>query len=221
MNTIAGRRQFGFTLLELLIAMVLMAIMMTLLLGGLRIGASSWEQGERRAEQVSRMLVTQNFLRTYVSGALPLIESAPETVSAAVRPTPPALLFRGDEETLEYVATLPPQVRGGLYKFELYVAGDGRSKNLKLAMRPFSALTGSEGGEPIEDVVLLEGLDALRITYFGKPAREDGFGGERRPRWQDEWRQQFMPELIRMDITVSGEPPWPPLIIAPRIESPQ
>lgn len=206
-------------MLELLIAMVLMAIMMTLLLGGLRIGAGSWEQGERRAEQTSRLLVTQNFLRTYVSGALPLIESRPENESAMVRPTPPALLFRGDEDTLEYVATLPPQVRGGLYKFKLYLTEDDARKDLKLAIRPFSALEAGEGADPIEDVVLLEGVDALRITYFGKPDTRGGFGRERKPQWQEQWRQQFMPQLVRMDVTVRGEPPWPPLIIAPRIES--
>jgi len=221
-SAISGRAQAGFTLLEVLIATVLLAIMMTLLMGGLRIGAGSWEQGERRAAQASRLLVTQNFFRTYLGDALPLLESVRRSAAAGTRPMRPKLLFRGGADRLEYAATLPPQVRGGLYRFELYVDEEGDRKDLKLAIRPFSSAEADEEAEPIEDVVLLEGLASLRIAYFGKANVEDeGNFAPRESQWLEEWRQQFMPELIRVDITMADEPPWPPLVIAPRVEARQ
>jgi len=223
------RTQAGFTLLEVLIATVLMAIMMTLLLGSLRIGAGSWEQGERRAEQAGRLLVTQNFLRSYLSGALPLLETVKRRdalggsgASAAIQaggmpPMRPSLLFRGVEDRLEYAATLPPQVRGGLYKFKLYVDEEAGQKDLKLAIRPFSSA--NEEDQSIEDVTILEGLESLQIAYFGRAAAADEGGfAPREPQWQDEWNQPLMPMLIRVEITMEGEPPWPPLVIAPKVE---
>jgi len=210
-DAMTDRVQTGFTLLEVLIATVLLAIMMTLLLGSLRVGVTSWEQGERRAEQASRLLVTHNFLRSHLSGVLPLLEKSAGGQAAAA--TPPVFSFRGGSETLEYVGTLPPQVRGGLYKFELYLAGDGDRQDMKLAMRPFAAGNVSESGESIEDVVVLENVESLRINFL--PAASV----ERQSQWLGEWREQFLPALIRLEITVQGDPPWPPLIIAPRVES--
>jgi general secretion pathway protein J len=226
--TVFRRTQSGFTLLEVLIATVLLAIMMTLLLGSLRVGAGSWEQGERRAEQASRLLVTHNFFRSYLSGALPLLEAVKrrgmqgrggagaEIRAAGMPPMRPGLSFRGFEDVLEYAATLPPQVRGGLYKFRLYVSEQAGQKDLKVAIRPFSAA--DEEDPSIEEVTLLEGIESLRIAYFGKAAAEEGGFSPRGPQWLDEWEQPFMPALIRVEITMRGEPPWPPLVVAPRVE---
>lgn len=216
-----NRRQTGFTLLEVLIATVLMAIMMTLLLGSLRVGAGSWERGEQRAEQAGRLLVTQNFLRSYLSGALPLLETVrAKGPQIAMPPMRPSLLFRGVEGMLEYAATLPPQVRGGLYKFKLYVYEEAGQKDLKLSIRPFSSNDTDESDEPIEDVTILEGVESLRIAYFGKVAAADeGESAPVQPQWLDQWEQPFMPLLVRVEITMPGEPPWPPVIVAPKVDS--
>ncbi len=42
-DTEGGRRQAGFTLVELLVAMTLLAFLSITLFGGLRFGARSWE----------------------------------------------------------------------------------------------------------------------------------------------------------------------------------
>lgn len=201
-------RQFGFTLLEVLIATVLLAVMMGLLMGGMRVGADSWGQGERLAERASRLLVVDNFLRSHLSDAKPLFDLPSDPALAGM---PPALVFNGGPAFLEYAGTLPPQVRGGLYKFRLRLAQEDGRSDLKLSMRPFS--TGQGGGEaPIEDVLVLEDVASLRIAYYKKAP------GEAEPRWLDEWKEGFLPSLIRIDIEVRGEPPWPPIFVAPRAE---
>jgi general secretion pathway protein J len=204
-------RQSGFTLLEIMIATVLLAIMMGLLMGGMRIGADSWGQGERLAERTSRLLVVDNFLRSHLSDVKPLFEIATDPGQAGM---PPRLMFGGGPALLEYVGALPPQVRGGLYRFRLYLAQEGGRSDLKLSMRPFSA-GGAGGGEPIEDLLVLEEVESVRVAYYKKSPAE----GE--SRWLEEWKESFLPSLIRIDIELRGEPAWPSIVVAPRAETGQ
>jgi general secretion pathway protein J len=203
--------QTGFTLLEVIIATVLLAVMMTLLLGGMRIGADSWEQGERLSDRASRLLVVDNFFRSHLSDVKPLFESPTDARQVGA---PPQLLFRGGYAWLEYAGTLPPQVRGGIYKFRLHLVEDGDRNDLKLAMRPFS--TGEKGPtEPIEDVLVLENVKNLHFSYY-KKSNVDG-----ESKWMEEWKENFLPSLISIEISLRGEPGWPPILIAPRAETGQ
>ncbi len=205
-------RQSGFTLLEIIIATVLLSIMMTLLLGGMRIGADSWDQGERLADRASRLLVVDNFFRSHLSDVKPLFESPTDARQAGA---PPQLLFRGGFDWLEYAGTLPPQVRGGIYKFQLHLVEEGERNDLKLAMRPFS--TGEKGGkiEPIEDVLVLENVQNLHFSFYKKSQAN----GE--SKWMEEWKENFLPSLIRIEIKLRNEPAWPSIVVAPRAETGQ
>jgi general secretion pathway protein J len=207
--------QTGFTLLEIIIATVLLSIMMTLLLGGMRIGVDSWNQGERLADRASRLLVVDNFFRAHLSDVKPLFESPTDARQVGA---PPQLLFRGGEDWLEYAGTLPPQVRGGIYKFRLHLVEEGERNDLKLAMRPFS--TGEKGGnvEPIEDVLVLENVKQLRFSFYKKNNANNANGESQ---WVREWKENFLPSLIRVDVTLRDEPPWPSIVVAPRAETGQ
>jgi len=205
------RPQAGFTLLEMMIATALLAVMMGLLLGGMRIGAGSWAQGERLAERATKLLVADNFFRSHLSDLKPLFEIPAEAKAGGAAPKP---VFKGGESFLEYAGTLPPQVKGGLYIFRLYLAEEGERRDLKLSMRPFSA-GGKAGGEPIEDVLVLEDVENLRISYF-KTGRADEAS-----RWEPEWRDNVLPSLIRIEIGLRGEPAWPAILVVPRAESGQ
>jgi len=207
------QKQTGFTLLEVIIATVLLAVMMTLLLGGMRVGADSWEQGERLADQTSRLLVVDNFFRSHLSDVKPLFESPTDPSLAG---TPPQLLFRGDQTQMDYAGTLPPHVKGGIYKFRLHLVREGGRNDLKLAMRAFS--TGEKGigtEAPIEDVLVLENVESLKFSFYKKSTT----GGD--SRWVQEWKENFLPSLIRIDIALRGEPDWPTIIVAPRAETGQ
>lgn len=204
-------RQGGFTLLEVIIATVLLSIMMTLLLGGMRVGADSWQQGERLSERATRLLVVDNFIRSHLNDVKPLFESPTDTRQVG---SPPKLAFRGGPDWMEYAATLPPHVRGGIYKFRFHLVQDGDRNDLKLAMRPFS--TGEKGSaDPIEDVLLLEGVESLRFSYYKRSQAR----GE--SKWLEEWKENFLPTLIRVDVGLRGEADWPSIIVAPKAETGQ
>lgn len=206
-------RQRGFTLLEVLIATILLSIMMVLLLGGMRIGADSWEQGERIAERTARMLVVENFFRSQLNDLKPLFESP---TNARQTGEPPQLLFRGGSTFLEFAGTLPPQVRGGLYKFKLNLIQEGERNDLKLSLRPFSSGDTLGEAESIEDVLVLENVESLRFSYYRR-----SLVPQEPSAWMENWKELFLPSLIQVEIVVRGEPPWPPIIIAPKAETGQ
>jgi len=200
----------GFTLIEVLIATTLLGVMMLLLFGSLRIGIASWDSGEDKMARASRLFLVENFLRNHIGSALPLVEMEEfEGVATSLK---------GGEDWLEYVSTLPPQVKaGGLYRFRLYVAGNGHHRDLKVAMRPYvsnpNAGKTAEAAEPIEDVLLLENLDRIQFSYLPENSR---IGQQDRPAWRSEWRQPQLPMLVQVEIEPKNETPWPALVIALR-----
>lgn len=189
----------GFTLIEVLIATTLLAAMALLLTGSLRVGAGTWDKGEATVERTSRMLLVQQFLRTQLEAALPLIEQ--------VEPNRSVLSFRGTGQGLEYVAALSPHIRGGLYRFRLYLSPRDGSTDLRLAMQHWGAES------VLDDVLVLERVEAFRIAYlsWNEQTREWA--------WLEEWHQMFMPKQIRITLKPEGEEVWPPLQVIPRIDA--
>src|SRR6266567_7287974 len=63
----------GFTLVELIVALLLLALMSALLYGSLSLSATSWDRGEAKAQQASDMRLTEEFLRQALSAQHPLL----------------------------------------------------------------------------------------------------------------------------------------------------
>jgi general secretion pathway protein J len=89
----------GFTLVELLIAFVLVALISILLFSGLRLGIRSWEGVETSAEFNSELRLARDFLVRVLSQARPITL----TLDAE-----PYLLFTGDVQNLEFVSRPSP-----------------------------------------------------------------------------------------------------------------
>ena len=118
------RRARGFTLLELVVALTLLALMSVVLFGALGFAGRSWEGGEAKAEQVSGMRLSEGYLRAQIESMHPL-----RMRKIAEFP----LLFGGDEDELRYAAPLPSRVTGGgIWYYRLAVAKDGERSRLVL-----------------------------------------------------------------------------------------
>jgi general secretion pathway protein J len=210
------RAEAGFTLLEVLIGTTLLAVMMLLLTGSLRIGAESWDTGEARMAKASRLYVVENFLRTHIGSLLPV---AGTLKNGQLEPA-----FRGGRDSLDYVAPLPEQVRaGGLYRFELYVSKNGETRDLRMAIVPYAtAPNQADKVEPLDDLAILEDIKEFKLSYLPHANPGLGFNQLQQPmqnqpaQWIDEWQQPQLPALIRVDIEPEGEAPWPTLFIAPK-----
>jgi general secretion pathway protein J len=91
----------GFTLLELIIALSIVAALLAIAFGGLRVALAAWTQGEDRADAHQHLRGVAAVLARAVGSAYPY------QASAGLSPDP-VLLFRGAEQRLELVTQAPP-----------------------------------------------------------------------------------------------------------------
>jgi general secretion pathway protein J len=155
-------RQGGFTLIELVIALVLMALIAALMFGSLSMAARSWDGGEAKANDVSSMRQTQAFLREQIEAELPL------RVKKAVDLP---LMFAGEHDEIRYAAALPPRVQdGGAYFFRLAVVQRGDKSQLVLERTIRSGGNAEPRIHRGRHSVLADGIAELRISYFGRDA---------------------------------------------------
>lgn len=204
MSTKPGRRAQGFTLLELTIALVLVALIGAVLYGSLSLAGDRWSRGESKVQKVNEMRSAEDFLRRTLTSQHPL-----RFQKVLEKP----MYFLGTREALSYAAALPGRAGGGMYYFRLTAASDGRLM-LARAIPDYSALTLPDFGNA-ESSVLADGIASVRFGYFG---RDPGSADTVPPTWRDRWDDpQRLPDLIRVDVTPATGAAWPTLVVEPKI----
>jgi general secretion pathway protein J len=202
----------GFTLLELLVAITLLGLLMTGILGGVRLGARAWETGAVRLEDDARLLAVEQFLRSRLKGALPLYR---EDASGEIR-----LTFSGLADELAFVGTLPGPLAPGLHQFTLGLREDDEGvRHLSIAWQRLPAAD----AEGVDDQAgagrrdLLANVEAVAFDYYGAPDRGQ------QAAWQEQWSSDdVLPTLVRLRIELpEGDRRWfPDLIVRPMIDQP-
>ena len=203
----ARRPARGFTLVELTIALVLMALMAAVLFGSLSLAARSWDGGETKALQVSDMRSTQSYLRAQLSAQYPQ-----RLWKIAGLP----LMFGGGRDEIHYAAVLPARVaEGGVYLFRVAVVRTGEKSQLvqERAIPDVTALQEPDFRD-VERSVLADGIAELRVAYFGRDAEAAEVDA---PTWRDSWEdKQRLPLLVRIDVKPEKGAAWPTLVVEPR-----
>lgn len=195
--------QRGFTLIEILLATVLLAAGLALAFTTLRAANGTAMRGEGIAERSERMRAVEGFLRRRIAGARPIaFGSDPDTGTQ--------LRFSGDEAHMRFVADLPDYLgRGGPTLHELIVdeADGGVRLRVRLAM--------VQGGAPVEErpprepELLVDGMREIRFRY--RMLDEQNRPGE----WQDRWeRSEGMPLQVQVLLQDGQGRDWPPLVVA-------
>ncbi|WP_445370616.1 prepilin-type N-terminal cleavage/methylation domain-containing protein [Methylomonas sp. HW2-6] len=209
------RQSNGFTLIEMLIAITLLGVMVTLLFGSLRIAAQSWHSGETKIDQVNRKAVVYQFFKHHLSAARPLPEfvaAERDDLQAPPEPELPKLSFQGLPQSLRFVAALPAaSARKGLQIFSIEPARD-RTSTLNVTLTPYRRQVDAEP----EPVVLLEDVRSFRISYFGAKSPNAGDA----PVWQDDWLDaERLPSLVKIHIALNDDSFWPDMIFPLRIDA--
>lgn len=202
-------RAHGFTMIELLIAIGLFALMSGVLFGALRLAGRSTDAGEAKAEAVSGMRLTSDYLRRELTAQHPQRMRRMQAFP---------LLFGGTRDEVRFAGPLPARVGAGgmwYYRVSLAPVGEGQRRALVVdRMIPdLGALAMPQFGEA-ERSVLVDDIASLEISYYG---RERGSSPDVVPTWRGSWDDpQLLPILIRIDVVPRTGAAWPPILIAPR-----
>jgi general secretion pathway protein J len=198
-------RQSGATLIELVAALVVLALTLAIAGTGLRFLARSSDRGTQligRHDMLSRGL---DALR----GDIQRMERV-----AWKRGRNTEFAFSGDSRGLTFVGIEPPyptQAAPFFVSYSIQQKGDWGS--LVRARAPFDAGAkdiNSLRGE--DDVVVLEGPYTFRFAYY---ERKDG-----RERWVARWTERDrLPELIRLEIGGLGGASVQPVVFRPRVDA--
>lgn len=200
------KRARGFTLIEVLIATVLLAMGLTLAFATITGATAAARRGEELAAANEHIRGVEGFLRRRIAGARAV---SFEIDTATGLPT----RFTGDGERMRFVSDLPDYIgRGGPHLHELRVermpSGSGVRLTLGLTVVEPAGVAQKTDRAP---EVLADEVRSVRFRYRG--LGENGAPGE----WKDRWTQvEQLPLLVEMQVTGTDGHPWPLLVVAPR-----
>jgi general secretion pathway protein J len=194
----------GFTLLELIIALAIVAALLAITFGGLRVGLAAWRQGEDRADAHQHVRGVALSLARVVAGAHPY--SAPRGEAPD-----PVVLFRGESQRLEFVTQSTPAAFQVPIAFAAVVIelASGDPPGLVVRQR---ALPNREPFSEMAVVLQDPTVTSLAFAYL------DDVG-----EWQDAWdgeENRSLPRAIRLTVEIatgSRIEPLPPMTIPLRV----
>jgi len=202
-----SNRARGFTLLELVVALTLLALMASVLYGALDYAGRSWQGGEAKVEGTAAMRLSHGFLRTQLESQHPL---------RMRKMIDFPLLFTGSRDELRFAAALPARITGGgIWYYRLSVKDENDERRLVLErVLPDVDAASIPGFDKTEQSILADDIKELRLGYLGYDtlaARTTA------PTWRERWDDPHrLPLMIRIDVVPKSGPAWPSLLVAPR-----
>ncbi|MFA0922802.1 type II secretion system protein J [Xanthomonas fragariae] len=196
-------RSAGFTLIEVLLATMLLVGGLALAFATLRSASVVSQRGEAIAQRSERVRAVEEFLRRRLAAALP--------IAMGIDPqSQQPMLFVGESQRMRFTADVPDYLgRGGPYLHDLSVAGDGEQRNVLIALTMLQSGKSIEEGTTLPPEKLAEGMQQVSFRYRGMDPQSGRLSGWL-PRW--EWHDR-LPLLVRIQIR-SGDAAWPPLVVA-------
>jgi general secretion pathway protein J len=204
------KRAAGFTLLEVLAALVLLALLLVGVYSGIRTATQSVRSGTAAIERTDQVRSAQQFLRRE------LAQSLTQPIGHTDHGEP--IYFEGSAREMRYVAPLPGylgKLGPQLQRLQLVDDGHGGLRlELSLALLPPD---GQPPPPPLgEPQVLLDHIETGSFNYRG--VDQQGTALPWSPAWAD---GRMLPQLVRVELQVPGTVDWPQLDVPLRVNPAQ
>ena len=198
---LAASRQRGFTLIEILLATMLLAAGLALGFATLRAATATVDRGETIASRNERMRAVEGFLRKRLVSATPVAFAIEEDSGRMIR-------FIGEPTRMRFVADLPDYLgRGGPYLRDIEVL-DGGDRRLAVSFAMVLAGQTVEDRDARPPESLVPDLVEARFRYRG--IDEQGRLGD----WVDTWEQtDALPLQVSVELASRDGGAWPPLVV--------
>jgi prepilin-type N-terminal cleavage/methylation domain-containing protein len=184
------RRDAGFTLIEVLVAVALSALISLILLHGIRLAASGLDRHTRATERLDARQSLDDILRRTL-GAAALI---PRTAGGE---------FIGKSDAIEFLG-IAEDGGSGLYRIDLAVDRTRPDRPLILRRR----LAVPAGDPRAAASVIATRIRDFRLAYFGADA------ASAEPAWHDTWQQlSMLPLMVRVILDSDGDPARPAIVV--------
>lgn len=187
----------GFTLLEILVALALLGVLLTVVMSTLVLAQRGLSGADRYLQRLGEVRAAQNFLHQAIAQTLPI--QRPQQGTGQV--------FVGEPDSLLFAAALPADLGGGIHWHILDVAQMGNRPALRIR---FETSAARSWGEP---QWLLREVRAVRLSYRGV----DNLG--KRTAWLDHWPwPRRLPRQVRIAVQADGPVPWTTQVVALRLD---
>jgi general secretion pathway protein J len=209
------REHQGFTLIEMMVALALVALMSVAMLQAYRFSQRAMAQTTRIDAAARDIAGAQRLLRRLIEQAYPFEVSQAEGSAQTARG------LTGDATHLDVSAPAPAMSGAlGFYRYAIALSDTERAGQFEVSWT-FDRNGPSKATEALNThrEALLDGVQSISIAYL--ELIEHG-NGQIEPNWRDSWvHKGALPALVRVRITFApGDPRhWPELVIAPRISA--
>jgi general secretion pathway protein J len=195
----------GFTLLELLISVSLLALLSLMLFGGLRLGTRHIGAVNDKMARAGRIALAERFLRAELADAQSLAPPGAEGQQ---------ILFDGRPGEVGFLVPLPESA--ALPGLQLLTVGfvedhPGAGGDIVVDQRPYDGVTPG-GATAAHRTVLFDHVQTVAFAYFGSLTPDEA------PDWHASWSNQTtLPSLFRLSAIFTDGDRLPELVVALRL----
>ncbi len=193
------KRDAGFTLLEIIVAVVVLGFVLAGLAQASHFGIHAWDVQPGESARVAEMERTDRLLRQLVLEAV-----AP--LAADDKP------FLGREHNLEFITRLPDQPQTDPVRRAKIAIGVDDQHRLIMRWQPYANAVSLKPLPDPQQIVLVEGVDHLDMRY--RQGVEDG------GKWMPNWTDTSLPALLQFNIVMVNQSRIWPVIQAATILDP-
>jgi general secretion pathway protein J len=180
--------QSGFTLVEVMLAMTIFALIGTILYGAFSIGHGAVEKSQASFADNQKLRSFADLLGSYVRSAYPYRSSVQD----------PTIFFIGEESELRFVSSFSLAMGGrGMAKVRLFWESDGKDGGvLRLEEETPVRVETEEGSSEghTTGMVIREGVREFRIAYLDSKSGDE--------KWEERWdskERNALPRAVRLN----------------------
>ena len=184
-------RVHGFTLLEVMLATLLLALLLAGTYGAIRTAVHAMHSGESAIDRTNRLRVAQEFMRRQISRIMPLAFGQDQSTNTN-------FVFEGDASAIRFVAPMPGYLsKGGPYVQTLSFAGNRRGGKQLLFTDMMLNGFDLDAKADTQPSILLDQIADGRFQF--RTLDEDGQLTD----WLDKWDDPgITPVMLRVVVTM-------------------